>query len=323
MHLQTLLLRRLLQNVSHARVPSRWLGGGEMTPRMLVRHWQSIFHDHGVPEPQESSEILIAHALGSKTFPSLPPSVAQSSVTVAQLRHIETMAQQRLKRVPIQYVIGEWDFLDITLKMRPPVFIPRPETEELVGLVLGASRRLQCSAEPLVLEVGCGSGAVSLSLLRRVPQAQITAIDKTEAAVRLTRENAVSLGLQNQIQVLLLDILIDPPDPLLICGPVDVLVSNPPYISSSDISELDPEIVNCEDHSALDGGPDGMDVIKGILSLAPQLLKPGGDIFLEVDPSHPEIIELWIQNHTDMHLQYISTVQDFCGRSRFVHLRRD
>ncbi|KAE8611931.1 hypothetical protein XENTR_v10012639 [Xenopus tropicalis] len=256
-------------------------------------------------------------------FPSLPPSVAHTSVSVAQLRHIESMAQQRLKRVPIQYVIGEWDFLDITLQMRPPVFIPRPETEELVGLVLGASRRLQCSAEPLVLEVGCGSGAVSLSLLQRLPQARITAIDKTKAAVKLTEDNAVSLGLQNQIQVLLLDILADPPDPLLMWGPVDVLVSNPPYISTSDISQLDPEIVKYEDHAALDGGPDGMDVIRGILSFAPRLLKPGGDIFLEVDPSHPERIKLWIQDHTDTHLQYISTVQDFCGRSRFVHLRRD
>ncbi|KAM4722674.1 MTRF1L release factor glutamine methyltransferase [Rhinophrynus dorsalis] len=289
---------------------------------MLNHHWQKVFQAHGVPEPQESSSILISHALGSQTIHSLPPSVAHSPVTADQLKHIESMCEQRLKRVPIQYIIGEWDFLDMTLKMRPPVFIPRPETEELVSLVLEASTRLQSFAEPVILEVGCGSGAVSLALLRKLPQARVVATDKTEAAVNLTMDNAESLGLQNRIQVLQHDILSDSPERLLMWGPVDVVVSNPPYIFTADMSQLEPEIHRYEDHTALDGGPDGMNVMRGILILAPYLLKHDGDVFLEGDPRHPDMLQQWLQTERGKQLQLISTVRDFCDKSRFVHLRR-
>ncbi|XP_075039944.1 MTRF1L release factor glutamine methyltransferase isoform X2 [Mixophyes fleayi] len=225
-------------------------------------------------------------------------------------------------RVPVQYIIGEWDFLDMTLLMRPPVFIPRPETEELVGLVVADCPDLRRSPAPVILEVGCGSGAVSLALLRRIPQARVIAVDKTEAAVSLTRDNAERLGLQHRIDILQHDVLSDPAERLLALGPVDVVVSNPPYIFTEDLSELEPGILRYEDHSALDGGPDGMDVIKGVLRLAPHLLSSNGDIFLEVDPRHPDMVEKWLQDHSEDELHLLNVVRDFCGKSRFLHVRR-
>ncbi|KAM8930731.1 MTRF1L release factor glutamine methyltransferase [Pelodytes ibericus] len=322
MHFTPIMLRRILAKVTHAGVQRRWLKACHMTPNMLVLHWQKVFEAHGIPEARESSEILISHALGSKTLHSIPSSAAGCPVSADQLEHIESMGQQRLQRVPVQYIIQEWDFLDMTLCMRPPVFIPRPETEELVGLVLADSQCLQSSKEPRILEVGCGSGAISLALMRNLPQARVLTIDKTEAAVNLCRDNAKRLGLQHNIQILQHDILLDSPDRLIAWGPVDVIVSNPPYIFTADMSQLDPEIFRYEDHNALDGGPDGMNVIKGILKLAPDLLKSDGDVFLEGDPRHPDILHQWLQNNPNQHMTLINIVPDFCNKLRFVHLRR-
>lgn len=96
----------------------------------------------------------------------------------------------------MQYILGEWDFQGLNLKMAPPVFIPRPETEELVEWVLEevtqGPRVVGAEGGPLILEVGCGSGAISLSLLSRLPQSRVTAVDKGEAAICLTHENAQS-----------------------------------------------------------------------------------------------------------------------------------
>ncbi|XP_053326355.1 MTRF1L release factor glutamine methyltransferase [Spea bombifrons] len=323
MHVSCTMLCRLLPKSNHRWLQRRWLAAHGLTPHMLVLHWQKIFETHKVPEARESSEIIISHALGGKTLHGIPPSEAQRPVSASQLEHIESMGQQRLNRVPVQYVIGEWDFLDMTLQMRPPVFIPRPETEELVGLVLAESQGLKNSMKPRILEVGCGSGAVSLALLRHLPQSHVLAIDKTEAAVNLTRDNAERLGLQDKIHILRHDVMLDPPERLLSWGPVDAIVSNPPYIFTADMSQLEPEIFRYEDHNALDGGPDGMNVIQGILHLAPQLLNQGGDVFLEGDPRHPDMIHQWLQKNTGIHLRLISMVQDFCKKPRFVHLRKD
>ncbi|XP_069592176.1 MTRF1L release factor glutamine methyltransferase isoform X1 [Ranitomeya imitator] len=316
------LLRQFLAKVAHIPVPCRRMGATGMTAGKLASYWEKVFHQHGIPEPEDSSQILIAHALGAKTMHSIGSCAARSPVSADQLLLVEKMAQQRLKRVPVQYIIGEWDFLDMTLEMRPPVLIPRPETEELVGLVVADCEELHRSAEDSILEVGCGSGAVSLALLRRIPQVRVIAIDKSKAAVSLTRDNAVRLGLQHRLHLLQHDVLTDPIERLLDLGAVSAVVSNPPYICTEDMSQLEPEILRYEDHSALHGGLDGMDVMKGILRLAPLMLKDGGDVYLEGDPRHPEMVQKWLEDHPEGRLQLLNIVKDFCGKPRFIHLRR-
>ncbi|XP_066452996.1 MTRF1L release factor glutamine methyltransferase [Eleutherodactylus coqui] len=316
-----LLLRCFVARVAHTPVPCRRMGATGMTPDKLVSYWQKVFHKYGIPEAKDSSRILVAHALGAKTFYGIGSRAARSPVSADQLLFVEKMAQQRLKRVPVQYIIGEWDFLDMTLEMRPPVLIPRPETEELVGLVISDCEGLRHSSETTILEVGCGSGAVSLALLRKFPQMRVIAIDKSEAAVSLTKDNAERLGLRHRIHILQHDILTDPVERLQDLGAVSALVSNPPYIFTEDMTQLEPEILRYEDHSALDGGLDGMDVMKGILRLAPLLLKAGGDVFLEGDPRHPEMVVKWLEDHPGGRLQLLQVVEDFCGRPRFIHLQ--
>ncbi|KAM3915538.1 MTRF1L release factor glutamine methyltransferase isoform 1-T2 [Leptodactylus fuscus] len=316
------LLRRLLAKGVPRSAPGRRTGRSGVTAGQLAAYWAGIFYQHRIPDAQDSSRILVAHALGAKNFISIRGRAARSPVSADQLLLVEKMAQERLKRVPVQYIIGEWDFLDMTLEMRPPVLIPRPETEELVGLVAADCEELRHSTEAAILEVGCGSGAVSLALLRRIPQVRVIAIDKSESAISLTRDNAHRLRLHHRIHILQHDILSDPIERLVALGPVSAVVSNPPYIFSEDMSQLEPEILRYEDPSALDGGLDGMDVMKGILRLAPLLLQPRGDVFLEGEPRHPEMVTKWLEEQSEGRLHLVQTVKDFCGKPRFIHLRR-
>ncbi|XP_063104993.1 MTRF1L release factor glutamine methyltransferase isoform X5 [Cavia porcellus] len=231
------------------------------------------------------------------------------------------------KQMPVQYILGEWDFQGLSLKMTPPVFIPRPETEELVEWVLEEKAQglhaMGAHGGPRILEVGCGSGAISLSLLTHLPESQVIAVDKEEAAISLTCENAQRLQLQDRIWIVHFDVTSERSwTHLLPGGPVDLVVSNPPYIFHQDMGQLAPEIRSYEDPVALDGGEEGMDIITKILTLAPQLLKNSGSIFLEVDPRHPELVSSWLQSRPDLYLSLVAVRKDFCGKPRFLHVQK-
>ncbi|XP_066100679.1 MTRF1L release factor glutamine methyltransferase isoform X1 [Saccopteryx bilineata] len=300
---------------------------GLLSATELVSRWAAVFEERGIPEARESSEYIVAHVLGAKTFQSLRPVLRTQPLTPWQLQCIQDLSSLRLQRMPVQYILGEWDFQGLSLKMAPPVFIPRPETEELVEWVLEEVARRPCVAEarggPRILEVGCGSGAVSLSLLSRLPQSRVIAVDKGEAAICLTHENAQRLQLRDRIRIIPLDVTSEGSwAHLLPWGPLDLVVSNPPYIFHQDMEQLAPEILSYEDPAALDGGEKGMDIIMHVLALAPRLLKDSGSIFLEVDPRHPELIGSWLQSRPDLSLDLVAARKDFCGRPRFLHIRR-
>ncbi|XP_023588377.1 MTRF1L release factor glutamine methyltransferase isoform X1 [Trichechus manatus latirostris] len=301
---------------------------GLVSATELVSHWTAVFEERGIPEARESSEYIVAHVLGAKTFQSLRPALRTQPLTSQQLQCVQELSSRRLQRMPVQYILGEWDFQGLNLKMAPPVFIPRPETEELVDWVLEEEAQRPCAAGtqdgPLILEVGCGSGAIALSLLSQLPQqSQVIAVDKEEAAICLTRENAQRLQLQDRIRIVPLDVTLERWwTHLLPWGPMDLVVSNPPYVFHQDMEQLAPEICSYEDPVALDGGKEGMDVIIHILALAPQLLKGSGSVFLEVEPRHPGLVGSWLRSQPDLHLDLVAVRRDFCGRPRFLHIRR-
>ncbi|XP_025042792.1 MTRF1L release factor glutamine methyltransferase isoform X4 [Pelodiscus sinensis] len=251
------------------------------TAAELVRYWHGVFEANRIPEAQESSEYIISYVLGAKTIHSLSASSLSNPLTSEQQQQVQWLSMKRLQRMPVQYVLGEWDFRELTLKMRPPVFIPRPETES-----------------------------------------RVIAVDKEEAAVNLTCENAQRLQLQDRIRILHYDACSGSWEQLLPWGPVDTIVSNPPYVFHEDMAHLAEEILSYEDLDALDGGNDGMRVIKKILALAPFILKDLGSVFLEVDPRHPEMVENWLQSHPELSLSISATHKDFCGKPRFLHIQK-
>ncbi|XP_068451062.1 MTRF1L release factor glutamine methyltransferase isoform X2 [Clinocottus analis] len=283
-----LLDSRVVHTCSAPAIPA-----GRITALQAVDLWKNHFAERGVMEPDHSSLYIIAYLLGAKTMEGLEQGTLSQFLSPEKTEQMWKLCSRRLSRMPVQYVIEEWDFRDLTLKMRPPVFIPRPETEELVELVLtdlemkpgtGAG----ADAQHTCLEVGCGSGAISLSLLKSLPQLKVTALDQSQDAVDLTGENALS---------------------------------NPPYLFSEDMTTLEPEIFLFEDHAALDGGEDGMKVIKQILTLAPQILSNYGRVYLEVDPRHPPLIRRWVEVNVE-EMRYVETRHDITGRPRFCILQK-
>ncbi|XP_036956893.1 MTRF1L release factor glutamine methyltransferase isoform X1 [Acanthopagrus latus] len=311
---------------SHAvrRCSAPALPAGRITALQAGDLWKSHFEESGVSEPDHSTHYIIAYLLGAKTIESLEQGKLTELLSREKTEQMWQLCTKRLSRMPVQYVIEEWDFRDLTLKMRPPVFIPRPETEELVELVLSDLEKAGVGADEqrTCLEVGCGSGAISLSLLKSLPQLKAIAVDQSQAAVDLTRENASRLGLQDRLQVYHIDVMKDAETLLSLCSTVSALVSNPPYLFSEDMTSLDPEISRFEDHAALDGGKDGLKVIRQILTLAPRILSSPGRVYLEVDPRHPPLIRRWVEaNVEEMH--YVETQQDITGRPRFCILQKE
>lgn len=240
-------------------------------------------------------------------------------------RFVEMCDERLNNRKPIQYLVGEWDFHRISLLVKAPTLIPRPETEVLVDLVLNQIQK-SCNTNKTVsfIDVGCGSGAITLALLYAMTQLKnilinhIVAIDPCPHAVTLTRENlrylqaAQRLSPEIDAHISIMQSSIR--DYYCNENKFDFIVSNPPYIPTKDIAHLDPDVKLHESHQALDGGVDGLDVVCDILEVAPSLVKPGGFVLLEVDTSHP----LLLQRRVFDGLRYIDCFEDWYGQQRFV-----
>lgn len=287
-----------------------------------LRAATSAFTDGSVPEAAVSAEHLLAHAAGLGSNRAALSLHREEALSEASRDAFERMCARRLEREPVQYILGEWDFLELTLSLRPPVLIPRPETEELVEHVLRAHPTSQ-----RFLDVGCGSGAIGLALIHRLAHASCVGVDVSEAATVLAAENAQRCGLSDRYEAQLVEggiaafgsvERLPPPS-------FDVIVSNPPYIPRADMAALEPEVAGHEDDQALCGGLDGLDVVKDVLRAAPMLLAPSGPraVWLEVDTSHPPLIDAWVRAPAQaaLRLEVAASLADLYGRDRFVEIR--
>ncbi|KAK3919666.1 MTRF1L release factor glutamine methyltransferase [Frankliniella fusca] len=296
----------------------------------VLSKWEKKFEDEGIAEPKDSVRNIVLHVMGGKTFSELDQH-SGVEMTPEELLETDRLCECRLARMPVQYIIGEWEFRGINLKMVPPVFIPRPETEILVDVVIAALPHGKecdnCSiAEGChvhVLEVGSGCGAVSLSLIKEHPKVYCTAVDQSTTACRLTQENAIAAGFARRINVIHAKLSEDGTfNKALGQDKFDLIVSNPPYVLSKDMLALQPEIKLYEDLRALDGGVDGLRLIRPLIKIASKLLRHKGRLVMEVDPSHPEAIKKWIseEEQSDLRLKYEATHQDYSHKPRFVQL---
>ncbi|XP_046644163.1 MTRF1L release factor glutamine methyltransferase-like isoform X2 [Daphnia pulicaria] len=300
-----------------------------MTVAQVIKNWTDEFQRNKVPEAEDSIKHILSSVLGLKNAAHLEI-VRNQILTQDEHQMLLVKADLRLNRNPVQYIIGEWDFCGLTLKMchTPPVFIPRPETEDLVSIASDIIAQLisfnerEKSYNPRCFEVGCGSGAISLALLSKHEKLRCTAIDANPAAVSLARLNSELLGLADRVSFSIAKWEEDGAIGLssLNTTKYDILVSNPPYIPTSEISDLAPEIVRYEPHLALDGGPDGTRVIKHIIQHAPKWLRQGSFIILEIDPRQTKMIRL-ISEECGSYVGEVDVRKDCFGVERFVILR--
>eukprot|EP00055_Hartaetosiga_balthica_P012509 m.60937 g.60937 ORF g.60937 m.60937 type:complete len:320 (+) comp7971_c0_seq4:69-1028(+) len=256
-------------------------------------------------------------------------------LTSSQLQLATDMVEKRYKHCPLQYILGEWDFRYLTLAIKPPVLIPRQETEVLVDHLLNYHNTVNVSSSPSLtrsthfVEIGVGSGAISLSLIHEGLGNWIgEAYDIDPAAIALASQNTNSYQYQDRFQVYNLDVCNEHASRVIATNAskrsnfIDIIVSNPPYITSDEMNLLDEEVRNYESHQALHGGHDGLDVARCILQCASskRIFHKDLHIWLELAGSQPPIVESLIKNTYDDMFRVKSIFEDQYGIPRFMHI---
>jgi len=225
------------------------------------------------------------------------------------------LVDQRADRVPLQHLTGTAPFRFLELSVGPGVFVPRPETEQIVSWVL---ERLAGTHAPTVVDLGTGSGAIALSVAHEHPGTQVTAVERDPGALAWTRHNADARAAAGDtpVQVLAGD-MTDPGLLRELDGAVDVVVSNPPYVP--DDARLPREVADHDPPMALWGGPDGLDVVRGLLHTAARLLRPGGWLGIEHADVQGGSLPAVVRSHgrwTD-----VADHPDLAGRPRYTTAR--
>jgi release factor glutamine methyltransferase len=225
------------------------------------------------------------------------------------------LLDERADRVPLQHLTGRAAFRHLELAVGPGVFVPRPETELLVEWAL---ERLEGLDGPIVVDLGSGSGAIALSIAHEHPGARVTAVERDPGAIEWTRHNALArVGKDTPVGVVAGDMT----DPALLGeldGRVEVVVSNPPYVPDGAV--VPREVADHDPPLALWGGPDGLDVVRGMLSVAERLLRPGGHLGIEHADQQGTALPALVRAHggfTD-----VEDHVDLAGRPRFTTARR-
>jgi len=277
--------------------------------------WTSGFLAEKADEhPRRSAEWLLSAATGLSRVELY--AYHDRPLTAEERASLRDAVRRRAVGEPLQYVTGEVAFRHIVVKVRPGVLIPRPETEVLVDSVLPAvDAALAARGDALVADLCTGSGCIALAIARERPDAHVSAGDVSPVAVEVTRENAERLGLSERVSAAEGDLFDAVPQALR--GRLDVVVANPPYIPSADVPSLPAEVAGFEPHLALDGGADGLDVFRRILSDAREWLRPGGLLGVELDERMVRIAA----SDAEQWYQEVRVVSDLSGRDRIVVAR--
>ncbi len=223
------------------------------------------------------------------------------------------LVASRAEGTPLQYVTGEMPFRHLVMHVTPGVFIPRPETEVLVDVAL---ENLAGREEPIVIDLCAGSGCVAVSIAYECPSARVWAVDLSGPAVEAARRNALHAGVADRVQVVHGDLFDPLPDELT--GTVDLVVSNPPYIPSADLPSLPSEVLGFEPLQALDGGPDGLDVVRAIAGRAPAWLAKDGMVAFEIDARCALAATEWLRSG----YEGVTVRKDLTGKDRIVFGRK-
>jgi len=233
---------------------------------------------------------------------------------------VSAVLKRRVAGQPLQYILGKTEFMGLEFKVTPEVLIPRPETEVLVEIVLRLASSALCKKISLpagnsgldILDLGTGSGCIAVSLAKFISQARITATDNSQKALEVARFNASMNAVSDKVRFIHSDLF---SNHKLRSISYDVIVSNPPYIPTTEIEDL-PVEVRCEPHIALNGGKDGLNFYRSIVNQAYDYLKAGGFLVMEMGYNQYEDINKIIKLSGKFKL--IDTVKDYNNIKRVI-----
>ena len=264
--------------------------------------------DHGVQSSKYEAELLMAHALGMKRMDLYLN--FDKPLHEAELKTLRPMLKRRANREPMAWILGGWGFHNYDFIVTPGVLCPRPDTETLVNAALTLIPEEPIDDKPwIIADIGCGSGCIGLTIALERPHVRVFSVDISDAAIACTKANVEKHDLQDRVAVLKGRFF----DPIPVNRPIDIVVSNPPYIPSNDIPDLEPEVSIHEPRIALDGGSNGLDVYNVLIPMAQQ--RANVAIAVEVGIHQAQSVEAIM---TQASLHSTTTHKDLTGVERVV-----
>jgi release factor glutamine methyltransferase len=258
------------------------------------------------PTPQLDARLLLEHLL------DVPHSYLvvhhNQPLTTDQEQQYKQLLERAQQQEPIPYITGNAPFFDFGLHVTPAVLIPRPETELLVETAVAYAQQHNSQT---AVDVGTGSGCIAIALARFLPRVQVTAVDISPAALAIAQQNAQRLA-PNRIQFQQSDLL------QAVAGPVDLIVANLPYVTSGEWQSLADGVKLHEPALALDGGEDGLELIRRLLEQAITRLLPNGAIFLEIGWQQGQSAQVMAQQYFSQ--ANIVVLPDYAGHDRIVKI---
>jgi len=240
-----------------------------MTRQQALERARELLSRHNIEDASLEAEVLLCHILKIKRAQLLSEPEAE-----LKKRHedtFKTFVKRRIKGEPHAYITAHREFFGLDFYVDKHVLIPRPETELLVEQVILRAKNYR---HPVIADIGTGSGAIAVSLAKNLPDVEIYAVDISKAALKVAGRNCLEHHVDDRVQLLRGDLLEPVP------AQVDIIVANLPYVLTSDVSQVN--TTGFEPSLALDGGADGLDVVKRLCVQAKHSLRPGGCLLLEI-----------------------------------------
>ena len=295
----------------------------QMTVLEILNRTKVFFEKKGIPDARLDAEYIISLGLQMKSRMDIYLNF-EKPLTDAELDVLRQMVARRANREPLQHIIGDTSFRGFIIKCDKRALVPRPETEMLVDM---AKERLKGIEAPFIVEVGTGTGAISIACAKEIAGAKVLATDISEDALALARENAEinELGSNTEGSNLtfaqgdLLDAVTGEALRQAQCpcdANIDCLIANLPYIPDSEKGKLQPEVDKFDPALALYGGPDGLSLVRKLLQQTEGKLNAGASILLEIGSEQAEVLKNEAANFP--WLEFAGIHKDYCGNIRFV-----
>jgi release factor glutamine methyltransferase len=271
----------------------------------IIQKSAEFLGSKGVESPRLNAELLIGHALKLKRMQLYLQ--FERVLIESELELIRPLIKRRSQREPLQYIVGTVEFAGLKLKVDRRALIPRPETEYLVEILVGQG----APAPRRVLDLGTGSGAIALALAQAWPEAKVTGVDTSSAALELADENKTLTNLADRVDLVLASWF----DGLTAEDKFGLIVSNPPYLSEQETTDAEPEVRNHEPKSALVAADGGIGDLRSIVLAAPRFLAAGGLLALETGITHHAALSDLVR---ESGFERTESRRDLTGRDRFL-----
>lgn len=251
-----------------------------MTIREAISHGSEELSNAGLSEPRREANSLLLFAIArDRAFAAAHP---EYELCEAEEELFRSSIARRASREPFQHIVGKQEFYGLDFLVTPDVLIPRHETELIVEQAIEILAELDA---PRFLEIGVGSGCISVATLRQLPKATALAVDISDAAIDIARRNAAMHGVADRLTIMKSDVFEN-----VLSESFDLIVSNPPYVPLNEYSGLQPEVRDHDPRIAVTDGSTGLTIIERIVAGSPTFLKPGGHILMEIGFSQADAV---------------------------------